>query len=120
MLQKNRRHLRIGTLFALSESPDATAQKRSEVEHTESCLECSTLFNFLVKYGKVARESKEAIHTKCPQSDMDALAFFFSFFRDGLPEEEGSRFLKHINNCYFCFQIFITNWSAYLQGRENR
>jgi len=119
MSQKRSKHLRIGTLVALSESSNETAQKNYEVEHAESCPECSTLFHFLLKYGKAARESKNTISTKRPQSDMDILAFFFTFFRDGLPEEEGSRFLKHINNCYFCFQIFTTNWSAYLQGKEN-
>ncbi len=118
MSQKASKHLKIGTLVAFSEYDDAV-QKNSEVSHIESCSECSTLFNFLVKFGKAAQKSQNGIHTKCPKSDMDDLAFFLTFFRNGLPKEEALRFLRHINGCLSCFEIFVANWSAYLQGREN-
>lgn len=122
MSPETSKHLRIGTLVALSESEYKPDNRSSEDEHIDSCFECSTLYKFLVKYGKAAKESKTETLTKvmdCPKSDMDELASFFTFLKDGLPEEQARRFLNHINNCYSCFQIFITNWSSYLHGRKD-
>lgn len=121
MSQETSKHLRIGTLAAMSESGDKAENGFSEDEHIDPCIECSTLYEFLVKYGKAAKEDTTVSFEKgvdCPKSDMDEVAFFFTFLKNGLPEEQAARFLNHINKCYFCFQIFITNWSSYLQGKK--
>ncbi len=121
MSQETAKHLRLGTLVAMSEAAGKAKNGFSEDEHIDSCIECSTLYNFLVKYGKAAKTDTNISFEEgitCPKTNIDELAFFFIFLRNGLPEEQAARFLNHLNKCYFCFEIFITNWSAYLQGRK--
>ncbi len=122
MSPEQAKHLRIGTLVAMSEAADKAENGFSEHEHFDSCDECSMLYKFLVKHGEAAKKDTQVSFEKgvtCPKSDMDELAFFLTFFKNGLPEEQAARFLSHLNECYFCFEIFITNWSAYLQGGKN-
>jgi len=121
MSPETAKHLKIGTLVAMSEATGKTKNGFYKNEHIDSCYECSMLYKFLAKHGEAAKKDTNFSFEKgvaCPKSDLDELAFFFTFFKNGLPEEQAARFLSHLNECYFCFEVFITNWSAYLHGRK--
>ena len=120
MNRRPSQHLQIGELVALTESQAVLDKNPEKLQHIKACPLCEDLYTYLHIYSKQvltseARQGVEAFTLDtCPVSDMDQIAFFLTWLTQNLSEAEATQLYRHLNDCYRCSEIFITNWSGFL------
>ena len=107
-----------GALLALAES--GNAQNHTLSSHLSVCHQCDSSFRSILASMKKDMHSrpraKNLVEPKCPKTPEEIAVFLCKFKRKDLSESLALPIFLHLNNCFHCFEIFITNWTAYSEA----
>ncbi|MCH9007761.1 hypothetical protein IIA29_07105 [candidate division KSB1 bacterium] len=108
-----------GAMLALAESDHDSISSVAEYKQIQACPCCSRIYTYIGEFitNRQMLSSYYEQHPicHCPRTDMDGVAFFLQFMSGALSKDVKLPIIKHINNCYACFDRFVNNWTHYLK-----
>jgi len=119
-------HLSCGVMAALAKLK-VQGKTISEYHHLGECTSCAHNFDGVIAQMNTpstelnVKVSQFFEGMNCVETDDTfdkATSVFVPFLNADLPEEISLKLFAHLNQCYFCFEMFARNWSDYLKTSE--
>jgi hypothetical protein len=127
-MNNSAQHLSCGAMVALAQLSYEGKTHREYSQHIGDCTECANIFRGLDAWLKspptqlCQKVSQLFALSDCGENDGGGekpVSVFVSFLRPDLPDGDSLKLYAHLNDCYFCFEMFARNWSDYLRANAN-
>ena len=126
-MQSSAQHVTCGAMAAMTQSKTAGNALAEYERHLAGCEQCARHFADVSSYfntspAELSERVSQFVNTPDCSGAGDNLekvaTVIVSLLKADLSEESSLKLYAHLNDCYYCFEMFVRNWTDYLTTCE--